>query len=90
MHQGGFAHQSRLEAHLDANRGLYIGSHGKIRDVHLEKIAFDPQRVSDYVFKLWKRNPGFAEWLVVLPRSQSELAPQAGMGHARMPAAGRH
>ncbi len=79
-----------LKVHINANRRLYIGNHGQLRDVHLKKIAFDPKGVSDYVFKLWKRNPEFAEWLVVLPRSQSELAPQSGMADARMPAAGRH
>lgn len=78
-----------LEAHLDANRGLYIGGHGKVRDIHLEKIAFDPKGVSTYIFKLWKRNPEFADWLLVLPRSQSELARQADAANAKPPAAGR-
>ncbi len=77
-----------LEVHLDANRRLYIGSHGKIRDIHIKKIAFDPKRVSKYVFKRWKRNPEFADWLLVLPRSQSELAPQADAADAKTPAAG--
>ena len=66
-----------LGEHLAANRGLYLGNHGKLRDIHTEEITSDPGRVADYVFKLWKRNPEFGDHHVVLPRSRSELARRA-------------
>jgi hypothetical protein len=62
-----------LGEHVAANRGLYLGSHGRLRDIHIVEITSDPERVAGYVFKLWKWNPEFGDHHVVLPRSRSEL-----------------
>ena len=72
-----------LGEHVAANRGLYLGGHGKPRDIHTGEITSDPRRVADYVFKLWKRNPGFGDHHVVLPRSRSELARRADAAGGR-------
>ena len=72
-----------LGEHVAANRGLYLGNHGKLRDIHTEEITSDPGRVADYVFKLWKRNPEFGDHHVVLPRSRSELARRANAAGGR-------
>ena len=72
-----------LGEHAAANRRLYLGAHGKLRDIHTGEITSDPGRVADYVFKLWKRNPEFGDHHVVLPRSRSELARQANAAGGR-------
>ena len=72
-----------LGEHVAANRGLYLGSHGKLRDIHTGEITSDPGRVADYVFKPWKRNPEFGDRHVVLPRSRSELAMQVNAAGGR-------
>jgi hypothetical protein len=75
--------KSELGRHIAVNKSLYFGNHGKLRDIHAKNITFNQQRVAGYVFKLWKRNPEFAEWLTVLPRSQSELAQQTNAANAK-------
>lgn len=72
-----------LGEHIATNQRLYLGGYGKLRNIHVRKITFNQQVVTDYVFKLWKRDPESAEWLIVLPRSQSELARQMNAASAK-------
>jgi hypothetical protein len=62
-----------LKRHVADNMGLYLGSHGKLRRIHLNRIKQGSEKVVDYLLKYYKRNPSLGGELLVLPRAESEL-----------------
>lgn len=60
--------------HIQDNKQLYLGSHGKLRDIYLRRITQTPEIAAEYNFKWEKRDPRFAEYAILLPRSRSEAS----------------
>ncbi len=66
-----------LKRHVRDHTSLYLGSHRRLRRIHVKRIRYGPERVADYLLKAWRRTPSLNGELLVLPRAVSEL-PDAG------------
>ncbi len=63
-----------LKKHVRENERLYLGNHGKLRRVDVQRLKPGTEaKVVDYSAKTWRRGRMSMDDVLVLPRSASEL-----------------
>ena len=78
LHYGGIAltppvsrFHSTLEAHFNQDQDKYVNE--KLARIHVTPITWDPDYVTDYVAKSFKRGRVSDEDIIILPKTISEL-----------------
>ncbi len=63
-----------LKKHVRENERLYLGNHGKLRRVDVQRLKRGTEaKAVDYSAKTWRRGRMSMDEVLVLPRSASEL-----------------
>jgi hypothetical protein len=62
-----------LDDHINAHEPRYVGSHGKIQSLHVERIRELKGRLIDYTFKHIKRHTFTTDDILIYPKASSEL-----------------